>query len=559
MIYELLKSEASISDLTNVLSAACQYHNYQIIEILLEELSDTVKEASVCAEAVSDTCASNNNEMFQLLLEHDIIQSPAIFYQVLEASLKNSIQMMLENGVDVNRDDNSGGHLLHTATSHIHFDIVCLLVDHGSDVQMRDPKYGSPLIAALEGYTAPALRIWAISKPAQSLAEALPLPGPPAGLYNIVGYSGLGYAKFTECEHIVQTLINQGANASMETRSNGNALHLAAFMGSEMIVQLLVDGGADLNSYGGQFETVFLAALEGNHPGIVELLLNKGINVDDPLSEYGTALQFACLNKSKSNVQLLLKHGADINASGGKCGSPLAAALSRNFPSENKENRAIVKALLQYGDSIQIRENDLVAAAADNFGYYLELLLEHDKGIGITEAVIIAAVSDNCYFRNNKVLDRLLERNGGIDITESMLKAAAKPEWMKSLLHRSQNIRISSETLEAAAKKHDTGWKLVKLLITHDPDVRTTESVIVAALKSSRFTDSGDEAMVSTLLHRSGGIEVTEAMLKAATRPDEKEVLLAHKRITTNVLEEAAGELTRAEPCESPTGTQLEC
>ena len=254
---------------------------------------------------------------------------------------------MLENGVDVNKDDDTGGPALHAAACHLWSAVVRLLLDHGANVQLQDTKYGSPIMAALEGCAAPALRTWAYNTsnmPAQSLAEALPLPMSLKTIFSPdFDETEPGYANYTQCEQTVQALVYRGASVSTETRSFGNALHLAAFIGSEMIVQLLLDGGADIDSVGGYFKTVLIAALAGKQQGIIKLLLSKSINVNTPVSEYGTALHYACSHGSKSNVKLLLRFGADIHARGGRYGTPLAAAESRSC--YNEEKRTIIETL----------------------------------------------------------------------------------------------------------------------------------------------------------------------------------------------------------------------
>lgn len=348
VVQELLSAGASIADpprVPNALAVACQRHRGSIVELLLEELSGTDKEESACADALSAASSSHDDETFRLLLEHGVSGSPSTLRQGCAAGLEGSVRIMLESGVDVNADDGEGGHALHIAACHQRPRIVQLLVDHGADVHFQSAKYGTPLLAALEGCTAPGLRSWARSEATRPLTQALPFPAPV-----------LGYKDFFDCERVVRRLVD-GADVYTEPRSFVNVVHLASFMGSEVIVRLLLDRGADVNSTSGYFETALLAALEGDHPALVELLLCRGINVNDSSSKHGTALHYACLRRSKATVRMLLNYGADVNASGGQHGSPLAAAACRDDMAfeYKKEKRAIVELLLQCGDKARKR------------------------------------------------------------------------------------------------------------------------------------------------------------------------------------------------------------
>ena len=563
IVEELLRVGASIADhlhIPNALAAACRGSHHSIIELLLEELFGTFKEEFISADALSAACAGGDDEIVQLLLNYGAPSSSAILRQACAAGLEGTVRTLLESGLNINADDGEGGHVLHVAASHLHLAIVRLLINHGADAHFRSEKYGSPLLAALEGILAPKLRCWVQSEHGRSLATALPLPAPPPFYLFEDKSSAPGYRDFTQCQQIVQTLVSSGADVNTELRGFGNALHLASHMGSEVIVRLLLDKGSDVNSSGGHFETALLAALEGDHPAIVDLLLSRGIDVNHASSKHGTALHYACFHRDKTIVQMLLKCGADVNASWGEHGSPLAAAVSRDcrLVEPYAENRAVVDLLLQCGDRLRIREHDLVATAAmsafSSCEHYLKLFLEHDKTVQITEAVVIAALDNLSGFSEVGVLPLLLERDGGLGITEAMLKAAAHPKVMKTLLHHSPICRITPEILEAAAMKDFAPLENMLLLIAHDRDIHVTEGVIVAALKATnRYNPGLSEStcsVIQLLLDRNRELEITEAMLKAASQPLDLKALLEHgprMSVTEDVLKAAASRYTEGE------------
>lgn len=467
--------------------------------------------------------------------------SPSSLRQACAAGSLASVGMLLESGVDVHSEDGEGGPALHVAACHQRSRVVQFLIDYGADVGFESAKYGSPLLAVLEGCTAPKLRSWAGAEPAMSLAKALPLPAPL--LYFGTRSSGLGYKDFAECERVVRTLVDHGADVNTNPGRFGNALHLASFMGSEIIVRLLLDKGADVNATGGYFQTALLAAVEGYHPAIAELLLSRGINSNYSLSDNGTVLQNACLKQSKALVRTLLKYGADVNASGGQHGSPLAAAITGDNVTivSQAGSHAIVELLFQYGDRIQIRECDLFAAAGkhpySSQQSYIKYFLEYDKTLLATAPVIITAAKNRSTL-GGETLRLLLKRDGGLGVTEAMLKAATKSEIMKVLLKHRPVCQITTDILVAAAQKLREAQKLMQLLFEHEPDIPITEAVILAMLEW-RNMPSSSENLLELLFERNKELEVTEAMLKAAKSSNDMQVLLKHApdmRVTQDVL-----------------------
>ena len=53
--------------------------------------------------------------------------------------------MLLQRGVDINRDDGEGDRALQVASYRQKEVTAGLLLDHGADVNTLTPKYGSPL------------------------------------------------------------------------------------------------------------------------------------------------------------------------------------------------------------------------------------------------------------------------------------------------------------------------------------------------------------------------------------------------------------------------------
>ncbi|KAH7117475.1 hypothetical protein EDB81DRAFT_767262 [Dactylonectria macrodidyma] len=178
-------------------------------------------------------------------------------------SNENTVQMLLEKGVDVNAKGGRYGSAVQAASSGGYDEIVQLLLEKGADVNTEDGFYGSALQAASSG----------------------------------------GH------ENIVQLLLKKGADVNAEGGFYGSALQVALSGGHEKIVQLLLEKGADVNAEGRPYISVLQVASERECDKIVELLLEKVADVNAGVEEYGSALSWAAENGHEAVVKMLLDTG----------------------------------------------------------------------------------------------------------------------------------------------------------------------------------------------------------------------------------------------------------
>ena len=419
----------------NALARACISRQYMVAEFLLANLSGNEYEAEVCGEALSAAIQSGDDEMVLLLLEHGVFLSFEMLRQACAAGVLQVVRVLVDTGIDINEVDGDDVLLLHVAASHLRSDIVQFLINRGSDVMHDSTKYGSPLIAALEGLVAPLPP--RISPLRLSLAKQ-----PVSHWYREEKQELL------QCEQIVESLFNAGAKVETTFREFGNALHLASYMGSDVIVRQLLERMEDVNIFGGYFETALIAALKGDHPIIVDLLLDRGIEVNQYSPEHGFALHCACRHGSRRLIKNLLDHGADINAYTDEHGSALAVAVSRD---PYGEARAIIDLLLHHEPKVRIRECDLLAAASGRSSNLMSLFLRHDTSAVATEAVIVKAIENRHY--NEEKLRLLLQHDGGLGTTPGMILAAEnKSEVTKILLEHQPLNQAAADTVDSVSK-----------------------------------------------------------------------------------------------------------
>ncbi|KAH0556000.1 hypothetical protein GP486_006055, partial [Trichoglossum hirsutum] len=195
----------------------------------------------------------------------NVVTNPlAELYYASLVGLHSAVQMLLDQGANVNVQSGKYGNALQAASSEGHEQIAKLLLKNGADVSVRGGYYGNALQAA----------------------------------------SSKGH------EQIVKLLLDKGADVNIHVRNN--ALYAASSEGHEQIVKLLLNKGA--NAQGGLHSSPLQAALSKGHEQIVKLLLDKGADANSQGGEYGSALQEALYRGYEQMAKLLLDRGADVNA-----------------------------------------------------------------------------------------------------------------------------------------------------------------------------------------------------------------------------------------------------
>lgn len=179
----------------------------------------------------------------------------------------NDLRSLLNNGVDVNYENDHGITALTQAAQAGHTSIVQELLERGANVNHRRAPGDTALMLA----------------------------------------SRRGDAS------TVQALLAAGADANMKSGRGGmTALTLAAKSGSHQTAQLLLDAHADVNSemilLG---ETPLLVAAQAGDARMVELLLNHGADIHHKGKTGEGALSLAAQTRSVAVVRVLLANGAN--------------------------------------------------------------------------------------------------------------------------------------------------------------------------------------------------------------------------------------------------------
>jgi len=309
------------------------------------------------------------------------------------------VQILLDNGADIESRDSDGRTPLFYAVVAEHHDLAALLIKCGADVNTQDNNGMSPLIHASWRGFAEIVRILLDSGADIDSSDnegraplsyaVVPLPIERGNDINNhrspVSYaSGLG---FTE---IVQKLLGNGTDIQSRDNSGPTPLCCAVLGKHHDVVTLLIARGAVVNTQdnGGKSPLIYASGLGCTDS--VRLLLDNGADIESRDNYSHTPLYGAVLYGHRDVVTLLMERGADVNTQNNSGWSPLSCAGRRGFTE-------IVRTLLDNSVDIQSRDNDgltpLCHAVCGKHHDVVALLIEHGAVVNTQDNNGVSPVS----------------------------------------------------------------------------------------------------------------------------------------------------------------------
>lgn len=127
------------------------------------------------------------------------------------------------------------------------------------------------------------------------------------------GSTALMIASFRGFAHLVNVLLNKGANVAMVNDDGYDALHLSAKEGHSGVIKLLVQAGADLEATSSNMQkfTPLHQAAKGGHSEVMSMLLEAGANPNSRADWGSTPLYLTATAGHLDGFKVLLRAGAD--------------------------------------------------------------------------------------------------------------------------------------------------------------------------------------------------------------------------------------------------------
>lgn len=191
--------------------------------------------------------------------------------------------------------------LLHLAARNDQASAIQILLDHGADVERRQPKHFTPLHRAC-------------CVGALKAATTLVNSGADVNSQDVFGRTALHFASQYGNVNLVNQLLSRGTHIDARDCRRNTALHYAATANNENCFPALLRGGADINWQGFLRKTALhKATLHDNLPG-VKILLAYGANTEVQDDRGRTPLILAAEEKREDCALAILRNGADANA-----------------------------------------------------------------------------------------------------------------------------------------------------------------------------------------------------------------------------------------------------
>ncbi|KAJ5439445.1 uncharacterized protein N7458_010443 [Penicillium daleae] len=289
------------------------------------------------------------------------------------------VQLLLNNGTDVNARSGRHGTPLQVASLDGRHQVVSTLLAHGADLNVTCQRYGVPLAAAAEkghlhtfqtlldhganvnsrgGWYAYPL-VSAIVGQNMQMVDTLVQRGASVNALGGRHGSALMAASSLGILDLIRSLVSHGARVNDENDKGTDSLYAACLAGNLDSVKLLIELGADVNAKGGKHRNALNAASAGNHVDIVRYLLDAGADVDFFDEHYGNSVQTAAAAGHNEVILTLVEAGVDLNAPSGDRGTALITA-AQNGHTETLE--LLFELGVPSGDTYEMSNAIMVAA-----------------------------------------------------------------------------------------------------------------------------------------------------------------------------------------------------
>ncbi|KAL8721231.1 MAG: hypothetical protein Q9225_002043 [Loekoesia sp. 1 TL-2023] len=531
-----------------------------IVEMLLASGADTNLDGEPCnskgddgiVTALQGASAFADEPTVRLLVANGanlvIERNDSDFKSALHAASfygnTTNVQVLLELGSDVNLRGGRYGTCLQAAATRGHNETMTALLDAGAKINEQDVGcYGSALIAAIVNSNHDSVRL---------LLERGADPALRGGLK--YQYPIIAAARLWDNKDEVQLLIDAGADVNACGGMFHTALQAAAVDGNDETMRVLLDAGADMNAMGGIYGNALSAAYREGYYFCTGLLWERGVSNKLRGGKWGTPLGSAISGACQTLITFLIKeHHADPNEYMNEYhGSPLQYCIA-HFRADSD---VLTNLFIDYGaDPNGIGPSGLGggygtplnAAIATNNMEVMKILLERGADPNIRgNKKGWTSLQLACLWNRPEAFNLLLEHN--IDVNAhgrygTPLQAAAyvgaKP-LLRELLHRGADIKVSRQgryghSLQSAGigARED----IVRFLIKHGADVRVKGGRFGTVLQAASVR--GSKELVDFLIHKGANVDEQggryKTALQAACAAGNKEVVLTLLEQKANV------------------------
>lgn len=198
----------------------------------------------------------NVEENFQPMSDDD-------FLELCKSGDVDQIKKAINNGANVNAQNDYGNTTLIRATKKGYPEVVKILLQHGSDVKYRN-IYGTTAL------------MWSARKGYPEITKVLLEHDADANAQNNYGDTALIWAAWYGNSEVVKLLLQHDANVNIRSNNGFTALIWATLGHHEYSAEILIEYGADINAKDNEGSTALMWAIRGGYAELAKLLRTHG-------------------------------------------------------------------------------------------------------------------------------------------------------------------------------------------------------------------------------------------------------------------------------------------
>jgi len=358
-------------------------------------------------------------------------------------------------------------------------------IDQGADINREDQNKSAPLHYAVEGGHEKIAGLF-VAKGADVNAKGWDILKTPLHCAAGRGHDG-----------IVELLLDHGARINARDDYGATPLHYAAQQGHQDTVKLLINKNAEIDAEDSYHLTPAMAAMEYGRKDVAVLLISKGADPNARNWEGNTLLHIAAERDFKDFADLLLAKGADINALNKASETPVYLAMQQSHESVLKlfiekaagsssihlaayeGNVARVKQLIEQGCDVNRDDaSELTALHYAGAGGHLNVvrvLMAHGAEVNTGEWTPLHVAAQTAH----RDVEEYLIANGadvnaGDDWTPLQEAARQHKEMVELLIAKGAEVNVGEWTalhVAVNAGQHD----IVETLIANGADINAGE------------------------------------------------------------------------------------
>ena len=275
------------------------------------------------------------NEKPQLLEETDE-EGNTPLHIAIKNNREEVIELLLAQGVDIHKHNNTGSTPLHLAVKESDLQTVRMLLSQGADMHIPDDQGFFPIHIAVENRNVDMIKL--LMEYGESLSSDSDGIQP---IHVAIQSKNEGYSEF------IKFLLNNGADINAKNHSGETPLHMAVKTGSMERIDFLLDNGADIRAKDNRKNTPLHHLMNSDNEDklwILDLFIQYKADLNAVNSDLETPLHIVAKKGTTNLASMLLIRGAYPDW--GNPGEP--NSLSPIDIASANNNWDIVKVIMQY-------------------------------------------------------------------------------------------------------------------------------------------------------------------------------------------------------------------